>query len=58
MMPGWLRALLVVLGVAGLFAVPRMTGNEYVLALVLLILIDQPVTSYRGCHFSHRGSLS
>jgi len=30
---GWLRAFLVVLGVAALFAIPRVTGNEYVLAL-------------------------
>ena len=30
---GWLRAALVLLGVAALFAVPRMTGNEYLLAL-------------------------
>jgi len=30
---GWLRALLVVLGIAALFAIPGMTGNEYVLAL-------------------------
>ena len=32
-MAGWLRALLVVLGVGALFAIPRATGNEYVLAL-------------------------
>ena len=30
---GRLRAFLVVLGVAALFAIPRVTGNEYVLAL-------------------------
>ncbi len=33
MRAGWLRALLVVLGVAALFAIPKVTGNEYVLAL-------------------------
>ena len=32
-MARWLRALLVVVGVAALFAIPRVTGNEYVLAL-------------------------
>ena len=32
-MPAWLRALPVGLGVAALFAVPRVTDNEYVLAL-------------------------
>lgn len=30
---GWLRALAVVAGVVLLFAIPRLTGNEYVLAL-------------------------
>jgi len=29
----WLRGLLVALGVAALFAIPKLTGNEYVLAL-------------------------
>ncbi len=33
MRAGWLRTLLVLLAIAALFAVPRMTGNEYVLAL-------------------------
>ncbi|MFI5281018.1 MAG: branched-chain amino acid ABC transporter permease [Gemmatimonadales bacterium] len=32
-MAGWLRVPLVVLGVAALFAIPKVTGNEYVLAL-------------------------
>ena len=32
-MARWLRALLVAVGVAALFAIPRVTGNEYVLAL-------------------------
>jgi branched-chain amino acid transport system permease protein len=32
-MARWLRALLVVVGVAALFAIPHVTGNEYVLAL-------------------------
>ena len=33
MTAGWLRAVAAVLGVAALFAIPRVTGNEYVLAL-------------------------
>jgi branched-chain amino acid transport system permease protein len=33
MTAGWLRAVAVVLGVAALFAIPRVTGHEYVLAL-------------------------
>ncbi len=33
MTAGWLRAVAVVLGVGALFAIPRVTGNEYVLAL-------------------------
>jgi len=33
MTAGWLRGVAVVLGVAALFAIPRVTGNEYVLAL-------------------------
>jgi branched-chain amino acid transport system permease protein len=32
-MARWLRALLVLMGVAALFAIPHVTGNEYVLAL-------------------------
>jgi len=33
MTSGWLRALSVLLSVATLFAIPKLTGNEYVLAL-------------------------
>ena len=32
-MARWLRALLALIGIAALFAIPHVTGNEYVLAL-------------------------
>ena len=36
----------------------RSVHYEYALALALLVLIDQPVTTYRGCRFSHCGFLA
>jgi branched-chain amino acid transport system permease protein len=58
MMPGWLRALLVLLGVAGLFAVPRMTGNEYVLALGVSFAMFSVLSGGLNLVYGYTGLLS
>jgi branched-chain amino acid transport system permease protein len=58
MMPGWLRALLVLLGVAGLFAVPRMTANEYVLALGVSFAMFSVLSGGLNLVYGYTGLLS
>jgi branched-chain amino acid transport system permease protein len=58
MMPGWLRTLLVLLGVAGLFAVPRMTGNEYVLALGVSFAMFSVLSGGLNLVYGYTGLLS
>jgi branched-chain amino acid transport system permease protein len=57
-MPGWLRALLALLGVAGLFAVPRMTGNEYVLALGVSFAMFSVLSGGLNLVYGYTGLLS
>ena len=58
MMPGWLRALLALLGVAGLFAVPRMTSNEYVLALGVSFAMFSVLSGGLNLVYGYTGLLS
>jgi branched-chain amino acid transport system permease protein len=58
MMPGRLRALLPLLGVAGLFAVPRMTGNEYVLALGVSFAMFSVLSGGLNLVYGYTGLLS
>ena len=58
MMPGWLRALLPLLGVAGLFAVPRMTSNEYVLALGVSFAMFSVLSGGLNLVYGYTGLLS
>jgi len=58
MTAGRLRALLVLLGVAALFAIPQMTGNEYVLALGVSFATLSVLSSGLNLVYGYTGLLS
>lgn len=58
MSPRWLRAALVLLGVAALCAVPRMTANEYVLALGVSFAMFSVLSGGLNLVYGYTGLLS
>lgn len=58
MTAGWLRALLALLGIVALFAVPRLTGNEYVLALGVSFAMFSVLSGGLNLVYGYTGLLS
>jgi branched-chain amino acid transport system permease protein len=58
MIAGWLRALLVLLSLAVLFAIPKFTGHEYVLALGVSFATFSVLSSGLNLVYGYTGLLS
>jgi branched-chain amino acid transport system permease protein len=58
MIAGWLRALLVLLSLAALFAIPKLTGHEYVLALGVSFATFSVLSSGLNLVYGYTGLLS